>query len=96
MSIREKQELAGLARTTDGYWGFFWREVGYKDIAGPAFDNLTLAGAAAMEWEAVDRILRRAVLRGGEDGDYGGSDDSGHGRKQITGGENHAMITYQT
>jgi hypothetical protein len=97
VSIREKQDLADLARQTDRYWGFFWREVGYKNIGGPAFDTLTLAGAAAMEWEAVDRILRRALLRRGEDGNQGdqdGSDDSGHGRKYIAGGENQAMITY--
>ena len=95
MNIREKQELTGLARNTDGYWGFFWREVGYKNMVGPAFDNLTLAGAAAMEWEAVDRILRRAILQGGEDGDHsGGSGEGGYGHYQVTGGERRAMATY--
>ncbi|KAI0130596.1 hypothetical protein BJ170DRAFT_578288 [Xylariales sp. AK1849] len=69
MPINEKQELAELAQKTDGYWGYFWREVGYP--RGPHFDDTTLAKAALMEWKAMDQVLRRA-LADSQNGNHNG------------------------
>lgn len=77
MSIQAKAELAKLASDTDGYWGYFWREVGYS--IGPEFDRLSLAEAANKEWAAMDHILRRALSRNQNCGGNANSgDDSGN------------------
>ncbi|ORY67469.1 uncharacterized protein BCR38DRAFT_510403 [Pseudomassariella vexata] len=82
LSIREKQSL--YSRGNNGYWGFFWREIAFP--TGETFDELTLAEAAEMEWDTIDRIIRRAV-----DIAYGGTGSEYSPRKgkeplQITDG----------
>ncbi|KAK6216424.1 hypothetical protein LQW54_003628 [Pestalotiopsis sp. IQ-011] len=54
-----KMQLTDLAKSTDSYFGYFWREVNYP--LGPAFDQMTLHQAAKREWVAMDQILRRFV-----------------------------------
>ncbi|KAK8877117.1 RNA recognition RNP-1 [Apiospora arundinis] len=56
-----KVALTNLQSKTSDYWGYFWREVGYK--SSPKFENLTLQAAADMEWNAISRILHRALTR---------------------------------
>ncbi|KAK1252468.1 hypothetical protein MKX08_003655 [Trichoderma sp. CBMAI-0020] len=58
LPFREREELQRQAEHTDMYWGYFWSEVGY--VKGPQFDDLTLAKAANMEFEAIESILTRA------------------------------------
>lgn len=41
------------------YWGYFWAELGYS--FGPHFDQMTLLQAAQAEFNAVERILARAL-----------------------------------
>ena len=61
LPMAEKQDIQRLAAETDGYWGYFWREL--KFPAGPDFDNMTIAQAAAKEINTIDAILRRAIER---------------------------------
>ncbi|KAI0012034.1 hypothetical protein F4779DRAFT_635121 [Xylariaceae sp. FL0662B] len=65
--IGRKHELQQKLAETNGYWGYFWCEVDYP--SGAAFDNMTLADAAAREYAAIEKILRRAV-EGGEPPSY--------------------------
>lgn len=46
----------------DGYWGFFWVDANFP--VGRDWDNMSLAECSRMEWQAIERILTRAV-RGG-------------------------------
>lgn len=57
----QRQKLQKMAERTDGYWGYFWREVKYRK--GPEFDNMTLSEAAERELNTIDAILQRAVAR---------------------------------
>ncbi|KAK7754587.1 hypothetical protein SLS62_003370 [Diatrype stigma] len=61
LPMGERQEIQKMAESTNGYWGYFWREINYPK--GPAFDNMTLAEAARRELNTIDAILQRAVAR---------------------------------
>ncbi|KGQ06603.1 hypothetical protein BBAD15_g8071 [Beauveria bassiana D1-5] len=54
----ERRGIQEKAKSTDGYWGYFWVEADYP--TGPAFDNMTLAHAAQVEFAAMEAILSRA------------------------------------
>lgn len=54
----ERRSIHEKAQSTDDYWGYFWVEVNHP--TGPAFDNLTLAYAAQVEFAAMEAILARA------------------------------------
>jgi len=54
-----KVSLTNLHAKTSDYWGYFWREVGYKSTL--KFEDLTLEAAAEMEWNAIGKILHRAL-----------------------------------
>lgn len=54
-----KVSLTNLHAKTSDYWGYFWREVGYKNTS--KFEDLTLEEAAVMEWTAISAILHRAL-----------------------------------
>ncbi|KAM3447120.1 hypothetical protein MY3296_009020 [Beauveria thailandica] len=54
----ERRGIQEKAKSTDGYWGYFWVEADYP--TGPAFDNMTLAHAAQVEFAAVEAVLSRA------------------------------------
>ena len=69
----EKQEIQRLASQTDGYWGYLWRELKYP--VGPEFDNMTIAQAAALEINTIDKILRRAMERRAPEADHHGTTD---------------------
>ncbi|KAI0384540.1 hypothetical protein F5Y04DRAFT_293370 [Hypomontagnella monticulosa] len=62
MSIVRKQKLKALQSQTSDYWGHFWCETNYPK--GADFDNMSLADAGAIEWEALKKILRRAIEGG--------------------------------
>ncbi|KAI0021447.1 hypothetical protein F4780DRAFT_790309 [Xylariomycetidae sp. FL0641] len=62
LPLKRKLELEKKAQVTNDYFGYFWVEVGYP--TGQAFDRMTLEQASALEWAAVDAVLRRA-LHGG-------------------------------
>ncbi|KXJ89418.1 hypothetical protein Micbo1qcDRAFT_206363 [Microdochium bolleyi] len=74
LPAEDNRRLVSKGATTTDYWGYFWLEVSFPRAAedsshhGPAqtgastFDRLTLAEAARLEWSAIDRILRRALL----------------------------------
>ncbi len=54
----ERRVIQDKALSTDGYWGYFWVEVDCP--TGAAFDNMTLAHAAQVEFSAIEAILARA------------------------------------
>ncbi|XXH05774.1 hypothetical protein Hte_012212 [Hypoxylon texense] len=62
ISMPRRRELQNMLAETSAYWGYFWAEVAYP--RGPAFDNMTIAEAAAREWNAIEQILRRAIAGG--------------------------------
>lgn len=61
LPMGERQGIQKMAESTNGYWGYFWREINYPK--GPEFDNMTLAEAARRELNTIDAILQRAVSR---------------------------------
>ncbi|KAL1846485.1 hypothetical protein VTK73DRAFT_280 [Phialemonium thermophilum] len=61
LSLSTRTQIQQRARDTDGYFGYFWLEVGFP--VGPAFDSLTLAEAAVLEFKALERIFARAFPR---------------------------------
>ncbi|KAI8957092.1 hypothetical protein F5Y11DRAFT_361138 [Daldinia sp. FL1419] len=62
LDVVRKRALKFEQRDTSDYWGFFWCEIGLP--SGPAFDNMTLANVAALEWEAMEKVIRRAITGG--------------------------------
>ncbi|KAJ2972762.1 hypothetical protein NQ176_g6970 [Zarea fungicola] len=60
-SPTERRTIQEKAQETDGYWGYFWAIVNYP--TGPAFDNMTLAYAAHVEFAAIEAVLARAFTR---------------------------------
>ncbi|CAG9947035.1 unnamed protein product [Clonostachys rosea f. rosea IK726] len=57
--LQDRNDIQERTRDTDPYWGHFWAELGH--VMGPAFDSLTIAQVAHMEFSAVERILSRAL-----------------------------------
>ncbi|KAF3061262.1 putative rna rnp-1 protein [Daldinia childiae] len=62
LSVSRKRALKLEQSKTFDYWGFFWCEMGLP--SGPTFDNMTLADVAALEWDAIEKIIRRAITGG--------------------------------
>jgi hypothetical protein len=58
MPLNMRTQIQAKGQSTDGYFGFFWFEVGYP--SGPSFDMMTLGAAALLEFSALERIMRRA------------------------------------
>lgn len=58
--LSERRAIHGKTQSTDGYWGYFWVEVDYP--TGAAFDSMTLAHAAQVEFSAIETILARAFM----------------------------------
>ncbi len=59
---RPHSERGGIqekAAGTDMYWGYLWTEMAHS--AGPAFDSITLAQVANIEFAAVEAVLARAL-----------------------------------
>ncbi|KAI0476415.1 hypothetical protein GGR56DRAFT_469214 [Xylariaceae sp. FL0804] len=46
----------------DAGFGYLWVELEYP--VGPDFDRMTLGQATALEWRAIDQVLRRAMNGG--------------------------------
>uniref|UniRef100_A0A8H7K220 RRM domain-containing protein n=1 Tax=Bionectria ochroleuca TaxID=29856 RepID=A0A8H7K220_BIOOC len=57
--LQDRNDIQERTRDTDPYWGHFWAELGH--VMGPAFDSLTIAQVAHMEFSAVERVLSRAL-----------------------------------
>ncbi|KAI0848179.1 hypothetical protein F5Y00DRAFT_262815 [Daldinia vernicosa] len=62
LGISRKRALKLEQSKTSDYWGFFWCEMDLP--SGAAFDNMTLADVAALEWDAIEKIIRRAITGG--------------------------------
>ncbi|TPX14939.1 uncharacterized protein E0L32_005048 [Thyridium curvatum] len=62
MSFLQRSRAQAALSDSDGYFGYFWMEVGYPDEA--AFDNMTLAEVAIAEFGALENILSRALAGG--------------------------------
>lgn len=58
-SFQEKCQTRGVGDATDGYFGFFWRELNHP--VGPAFDSMTLSQLAMCEYQTMETIIRRAL-----------------------------------
>ncbi|KAI8627043.1 hypothetical protein F5Y19DRAFT_477934 [Xylariaceae sp. FL1651] len=68
LDISQRRPLQSMAANIDGYWGYFWAEVNYPE--GPAFDNMTLAECSKLEWQAIERIINRAIEGGNMPASY--------------------------
>ncbi|KAI0112893.1 hypothetical protein F4814DRAFT_449343 [Daldinia grandis] len=62
LSVDRKRALKLEQSKTSDHWGFFWCEMGLP--SGSAFDSMTLAGVAALEWDAIEKVIRRAITGG--------------------------------
>ncbi|KAK1671948.1 hypothetical protein BDP55DRAFT_635370 [Colletotrichum godetiae] len=58
-SFQEKCQTCNIGDATDGYFGFFWRELNLR--VGPDFDRMTLATLAMHEYQTLEAIIRRAL-----------------------------------
>ncbi|TDZ15410.1 hypothetical protein Cob_v011556 [Colletotrichum orbiculare MAFF 240422] len=58
--LQERNQTRSLGESTDGYFGYLWRELNHP--VGPAFDNLTLAQLALSEYQTMEFIIRRALV----------------------------------
>lgn len=58
-SFQEKCQTCAIGEATDGYFGFFWRELNLR--VGPEFDHMTLATLAMHEYQTLEAIIRRAL-----------------------------------
>ncbi|KAK1730166.1 hypothetical protein CaCOL14_007941 [Colletotrichum acutatum] len=58
-SFQEKCQTCTIGEATDGYFGFFWRELNLR--VGPEFDHMTLATLAMHEYQTLETIIRRAL-----------------------------------
>ncbi|KAI1803706.1 hypothetical protein F4811DRAFT_571866 [Daldinia bambusicola] len=63
LAVQRKRALKLEQNKTSDYWGFFWCEMTLP--SGDAFDNMTLAEVAALEWDAIEKVIRRAITGGG-------------------------------
>ncbi|KAI0447193.1 hypothetical protein F4803DRAFT_558879 [Xylaria telfairii] len=62
LDISHRRPLEGMMQGLDGYWGFFWAEVNFP--TGWDWDNLSLAACSRLEWQAIERIVTRAIQGG--------------------------------
>ncbi|KAI1472322.1 uncharacterized protein F4812DRAFT_454135 [Daldinia caldariorum] len=62
LAVQRKRALKLDQNKTSDYWGFFWCEMGLP--SGGAFDRMTLADVAALEWDAIEKVIRRAITGG--------------------------------
>lgn len=59
LPLRERQRAEDIGQQTDDYWGYFWLEVGV--IPPEELERLTLFQLAEREFQAIERVLRRAA-----------------------------------
>ncbi|GAP89936.2 putative RNA RNP-1 [Rosellinia necatrix] len=62
LDISNRMTLQGRMEGVDGYWGFFWAEANFP--TGRAWDDMTLAECSRIEWQAIERIVTRAIQGG--------------------------------
>lgn len=62
LNISQRMPLQKLLKGIDAYWGYFWAEVNFP--VGPDFDNMTLEECNNREWQAIEKILTRAIQGG--------------------------------
>ncbi|KAI8273379.1 hypothetical protein K4K56_002080 [Colletotrichum sp. SAR 10_98] len=58
--FQEKCQTRAVGDATDGYFGYFWRELNHP--VGPVFDTMTLAQLASHEYQTMESIIRRALI----------------------------------
>ncbi|OBR05870.1 hypothetical protein CH63R_09990 [Colletotrichum higginsianum IMI 349063] len=57
--FHDKVQTRTVGNQTDGYFGFFWRELNHP--AGPEFDGMTLSQLSMREYQTMESIFRRAL-----------------------------------
>ncbi|KAI0403589.1 hypothetical protein F4802DRAFT_598983 [Xylaria palmicola] len=62
LGISQSIPLQSTMENLDGYWGFFWAEANFP--VGAEWDNMSLAACSRLEWQAIERILTRAIQGG--------------------------------
>ncbi|KAI0805459.1 hypothetical protein GGR55DRAFT_697991 [Xylaria sp. FL0064] len=68
LEVHQRMPLQGMMEGLDGYWGYFWAEANFT--VGPTWDNLSLAECSKLEWQAIERIMKRAVEGGSVPSSY--------------------------
>ncbi|KAI8951539.1 hypothetical protein F4801DRAFT_601121 [Xylaria longipes] len=89
LDISQRMPLQGMMQGLDGYWGFFWAEVNFP--VGRDWDNLSLAACSRLEWQAIERIITRAIQGGTIPPSY--TSESNYINPAFTNGP--AQITYK-
>ncbi|KAI0862882.1 hypothetical protein F4860DRAFT_522847 [Xylaria cubensis] len=85
LDISQRMPLQGMMqgpKGIDGYWGFFWAEANFP--VGRDWDNLSLAECSRLEWQAIERIITRAIQGGPIPSSY--TFDSNHINPTFTNG----------
>ncbi|KAI0434792.1 hypothetical protein F5Y09DRAFT_354795 [Xylaria sp. FL1042] len=62
LDIYQRKPLQGMMEGLDGYWGYFWAEANFP--TGRAWDDMSLADCSRLEWQTIERIMKRAVEGG--------------------------------
>ncbi|KAI1203545.1 hypothetical protein F5X97DRAFT_330204 [Nemania serpens] len=62
LEISQRMPLQDMMEGLDGYWGFFWAETNFP--TGQTWDNMSLAKCSQLEWQAIERIITRAIQGG--------------------------------
>ncbi|KAI1755812.1 hypothetical protein F4782DRAFT_538262 [Xylaria castorea] len=82
LDISQRMPLQGMMQGLDGYWGFFWAEVNFP--IGHDWDSLSLAACSRFEWQAIERIITRAIQGGNIPPSY--TSESNHINPTFTSG----------
>ncbi|TRX98447.1 hypothetical protein FHL15_000521 [Xylaria flabelliformis] len=85
LDISQRMPLQGMMqgpKGIDGYWGFFWAEANFP--VGRDWDNISLAECSRLEWQAIERIITRAIQGGTIPSSY--TFDSNHINPAFTSG----------
>ncbi|KAI1423878.1 hypothetical protein F5Y12DRAFT_797924 [Xylaria sp. FL1777] len=89
LDIYQRMPLQGMMEGVDGYWGFFWAEANFP--IGREWDKMSLAECSRLEWEAIERIITRAIQGGNVPPSY--TSGSHHINSAPTNGP--ARLTYR-
>ncbi|KAI0975744.1 hypothetical protein F4678DRAFT_457097 [Xylaria arbuscula] len=62
LDLYQRMALQGTMKDLDGYWGYFWAEASFP--TRPSWDKMSLADCSRLEWQAIERIITRAIQGG--------------------------------
>ncbi|KAI1299688.1 hypothetical protein F5Y03DRAFT_408646 [Xylaria venustula] len=62
LDLYQRMALQGMMKNLNGYWGYFWAEANLPTHSN--WDKMSLADCSRLEWQAIERIITRAIQGG--------------------------------